>query len=54
MLGFKKEAASFYGPGAMAFDSKGNLFVVDSNRNIREIDTDGIVTTVVGLVGNEK
>ena len=39
--------ARFWGPVALAFDSAGNLFVADYN-TVREIDTGGNVTTVVG------
>lgn len=39
--------ARFWGPVALAFDGNGNLFVADYNA-VREIDTNGNVTTVVG------
>ena len=41
--------AEFNQPFGLAFDSKGNLYVSDSQNNrIRKIDTSGIVTTVAG------
>lgn len=41
--------ASFAGPGALAFDSHGNLFVsCHMNHNIRKITPDGIVSTFAG------
>ena len=42
-------AAALYNPRGLAFDSAGDLFVVDSgNYRIRRIDTSGIITTVAG------
>ncbi len=43
--------ATFNFPTAIAFDPKGNLFVIDANA-IRKIDTAGNVTTVAGTIGN--
>lgn len=41
--------ATLNSPSALAFDSKGNLFVADAgNHRIRRISTDGIITTVAG------
>jgi hypothetical protein len=45
----KGTAASFNGPAGICMDSSGNLYVADSNNNmIREIATDGTVTTFAG------
>lgn len=42
-------AATFASPHAIAFDKPGNLLVADTNNNrIRRIDTNGMVSTVVG------
>jgi sugar lactone lactonase YvrE len=44
--------ASLYDPRDVAFDSFGNLFIVDtSNNRIRKVDTNGIITTVAGNSG---
>lgn len=41
--------ARFYGLNGIAVDGQGNIYVADSgNYRIRKIDTNGIVTTVVG------
>jgi len=39
--------ASLYGPGAVALDADGNLFIVDYLR-IRKVNTAGVITTVAG------
>ncbi len=42
-------SATFYFPGGVAFDSKGNLFVAElKNNTIRKIATDGTVSTYAG------
>ena len=42
-------SATFFHPGAIIFDTKGNLFVSElGNNTIREITTDGIVSTYAG------
>lgn len=42
-------SATLNSPGAIAFDSKGNLFVADTGNNrVRRISTDGVITTVAG------
>jgi hypothetical protein len=44
--------ARFRSPAGLAFDQRGNLFVADSfNQTIREISTNGLVSTVSGTVG---
>ncbi|MDR5728851.1 MAG: Ig-like domain repeat protein [Terriglobia bacterium] len=41
--------ATFASPGAVANDSKGDLFIADTNNNvIREVSATGVVTTVAG------
>ncbi len=43
-------SARFRSPAEMAFDPKGNLFIADSfNQTIREITTNGVVSTVSGM-----
>ncbi len=45
-------AARFRSPAGLLFDPQGNLFVADSfNQTIREISTNGIVSTVSGAAG---
>jgi hypothetical protein len=45
--------ARFSGPGGLAFDGSGNLFVTDSrNYVIRKITPDGTVTTFAGQAGS--
>ena len=43
-------AAQFFGPGLMAIDTSGNLYVAD-NDTIRKITPDGTVSTVIGVAG---
>jgi len=47
--------ASLNGPGAVAVDASGNLFIADTDNNvIREMDTNGIIMTVAGsYIGND-
>jgi len=41
--------ASLNSPSGAAFDASGNLFIADTDNNvIREVDTDGLITTVAG------
>lgn len=41
--------ATFASPSAVAYDSKGDLFIADTNNNVvREVSTAGVVTTVAG------
>jgi uncharacterized protein (TIGR03437 family) len=41
--------ASLAYPAGLAFDSSGNLYIVDNyNSNVRKVDTSGIITTVAG------
>ena len=42
--------AQLSGPGAIAFDGQGNLYISDhGNDAIRKVDTNGIITTVAGV-----
>jgi trimeric autotransporter adhesin len=42
-------AARLAGPGFVAFDAAGNLFISDyANNNVRKVSTTGIITTVAG------
>ncbi len=46
------QSAKFNNPGAMVFDSTGNLFLVDSGNNfVRKITPDGQVSTLSGQEG---
>ncbi len=46
--------AQFNAPCGLAFDVKGNLFVSDANNNtIRQITTNGVVTTFAGAAGQD-
>ncbi|MBI4851018.1 MAG: IPT/TIG domain-containing protein [Acidobacteria bacterium] len=43
------KAAQFVFPRSLAIDSKGNLYIVDSDDSrVRKIDTNGIITTIAG------
>jgi len=45
-------AARFRSPAELVFDRNGNLFVADSfNQTVREISTNGVVSTVSGAAG---
>lgn len=45
-------SARFRSPAELVFDRNGNLFIADSfNQTVREISTNGIVTTVSGRAG---
>jgi len=45
--------ALFFGPNDVDSDASGNLYLVETvNRSVRRIGTDGIVTTVAGVVGS--
>ena len=45
-------AAHFAGPGGVAFDSAGAMYIADtSNHTIRKISTSGVVTTLAGTAG---
>ena len=46
-------AAQLFGPGSLAFDAEGNLYIADfisveDGSRVRKIDQDGIITTVAG------
>ncbi len=42
-------SATFASPSAVAYDSKGDLFIADTNNNvIREVSVSGVVTTIAG------
>ena len=42
-------SASLYNPGGVAFDGSGNLLIADTGNNvIRQVTTDGIITTIAG------
>ena len=46
-------SARFRSPAEMTFDRNGNLFVADSlNQTVRQISTNGIVSTVSGVAGD--
>jgi len=45
-------AASFQGPGGLAIDAAGNIYIADSgNQLIRRLTPGGIVTTIAGING---
>ena len=47
------DSAQMSFPIAIAFDKTGNLFIADNNNNvIRKVDTNGIITTVVGYMNS--
>jgi hypothetical protein len=39
-------------PSALAFDSSGDLYVIDNNVHVRKINTSGIISTVAGAPGS--
>jgi len=44
-------SAKFLGPGELALDSIGNLYISDGGCTIRKLGTDGVVTTIAGQAG---
>lgn len=45
-------SATLYGPSGIAFDGSGNMYIADSNNMVvREVNTSGIISTVVGQAG---
>jgi sugar lactone lactonase YvrE len=46
-------SAQLYGPGAVAVDAAGNLYIADSvNHSVRRVDTSGKISTVAGVPNN--
>jgi hypothetical protein len=46
--------AQLSGPGAIAVDGAGNLFIADAdNKRIRKVSRDGVITTVAGTGDRE-
>ena len=45
--------ASLDSPASIAFDGRGNLYIADAmNFRIRQVDTNGVITTLAGSVGS--